>query len=79
MLESAADWFPGTKDELSLSISSLTNLEAVYCPVFRVVHMHVTSIGREVSMGQGPSRSIKRVTITMLICDKLYLDMDTLT
>ena len=41
--------------------------------------MHVTSIGWEVGMGQGPSRSIKRVTVTMLICDKLYLDVNTLT
>ena len=41
--------------------------------------MHVTSIGREVCMGQGPPRSIKRVAIPMLIGDKLDLYVNTLT
>ena len=41
--------------------------------------MHVTTIGREVCMGQCAPRSIKRVAIPMLIGDKLDLDVNTLT
>ena len=41
--------------------------------------MHVTPIGWEVCMGQGSSRSIKRVAIPVLIGDKLDLYVNTLT